>query len=148
MRVEGQKGEFSPYTQVSNLQLRGNNPLMFNFQQLEVWQLSIEFADNVYKTTDGFPSHELYGLTSKLRRASVSISSNIAEGSGRGFNKEFQRSIGIAYGSLMECISQLEICRPRNYVNLENYKSLNSLGERIARMLSKLSDSLHRPEDR
>ncbi len=119
---------------------------MFNFQQLEVWQLSIGFADSVYKTTDGFPSHELYGLTSQLRRASVSISSNIAEGSGRGSNKEFQRFIGIAYGSLMECVSQLEIARRRNYLTLEVCRDLNSLGERIARMLSRLRDSLHRPE--
>ena len=119
---------------------------MFNFQQLDVWQLSIEFADNVYKATEGFPSHELYGLMSQLRRASVSISSNIAEGSGRGSNKEFQRFIGIAYGSLMECVSQLEICRRRNYVTPENYASLNSHGDRIARMLSRLRESLHRPD--
>ena len=119
---------------------------MFNFQQLDVWQQSIEFADLVYKATDGFPSHELYGLTSQLRRASVSVSSNIAEGSGRGSNKEFQRFIGIAYGSLMECVSQLEIARRRNYLSLEACRDLNSLGERIARMLSRLRDSLHRPE--
>lgn len=101
---------------------------MFNFQQLEVWQMSIEFAESIYKVTDQFPPHELYGLTSQLRRASVSISSNIAEGSGRGFHKEFQRSIGIAYGSLMECISQLEIARRRSYVSLDDCRSLNSLG--------------------
>ena len=119
---------------------------MFNFQQLEVWQLSIGFADSVYQATDGFPSHELYGLTSQLRRASVSVSSNIAEGSGRCSNKEFQWFIGIAYGSLMECVSQLEIARRRSYVTLEVFRDLNSLGERIARMLSRLRDSLHRPE--
>lgn len=121
---------------------------MFNFQQLEVWQLSIDFADNVYKATDSFPSHELYGLTSQLRRASVSISSNIAEGSGRGSNKEFQRFIGIAYGSLMECVSQLEIARRRNYLSQDSFPNLSSLGERIARMLSRLRESLYRPEDR
>ncbi|MFO1004419.1 MAG: four helix bundle protein [Planctomycetaceae bacterium] len=119
---------------------------MFNFQHLEVWQLAIEFADLVYQATDGFPSHELYGLTTQLRRASVSVSSNIAEGSGRGSNREFQRFIGIAYGSLMECISQLEISRRRTYITLDVCRDLNTRGERISRMLSRLSDSLNRPE--
>ena len=119
---------------------------MFNFQQLDVWQSSIEFADSVYKATDSFPSHELYGLSSQLRRASVSISSNIAEGSGLGSNKEFQRFIGISYGSLMECLSQLEIARRRNYVALDTCRDLNALGERISRMLSRLRESLFRSD--
>jgi len=118
---------------------------MFNFQHLEVWQMSIEFAESIYKITDQFPPHEMYGLTSQLRRAAVSISSNIAEGSGRGFHKDFQRSIGIAYGSKMECVSQLEIARRRSYVSMEDFRSLNSLGERISKMLSRLRESLNRP---
>lgn len=115
---------------------------MFNFQQLEVWHLSIEFAELIYKATDSFPQHEIYGLTNQLRRAAVSISSNIAEGSGRGSNKEFQRFISMAYGSLMECVSQLEICLRRTYVSSESRKDLNVRAERIARMLSRLKNSL------
>ncbi len=120
---------------------------MFNFQKLEVWPLSIGFADLVYQATDDFPAHGLYGLTSQLQRASVSISSNIAEGSGRCSNKEFQRFIGISNGSLMECVLQLEICRRRNYVTLVVYRDLNALGERISRMLSRLRESLYRPDE-
>ena len=115
---------------------------MFNFQQLDVWQLSIEFAEQIYNATDRFPPHEIYGLTNQLRRASVSISSNIAEGSGRGSNKEFQRFISMSYGSLMECVSQLEISRRRSYVPPELHLDLNLRAERIARMLSRLKNSL------
>jgi four helix bundle protein len=117
---------------------------VFSFQQLDVWKVAIDFMDAVYETTERFPSHELYGLTSQLRRASVSISSNIAEGSGRGFGKEFQRFIGIAYGSLMECVSQLEVARRRKYMDDGRVADLSVLAERIARMLSRLHESLER----
>ena len=74
----------------------------FRFQKLVVWQKAIDFADHIYDATVPFPSEERFGLTNQMRRAAVSISSNIAEGSGRSSDNEFRRFVEIAYGSLME----------------------------------------------
>lgn len=79
--------------------------MMFRFEKLEVWQEAIAYADDVYKVTAQFPSDELYGLRSQLRRAAVSISANVAEGSSRSSNADFARFVEIAYGSTMETIS-------------------------------------------
>ncbi len=79
---------------------------MFRFEKFEVWQNAIEFAELVYTATRAFPADERFGLTSQMQRASVSVSSNIAEGSGRASDKDFARFVEIAYGSLMEVVSQ------------------------------------------
>jgi four helix bundle protein len=84
---------------------------MFGFEKLDVWQLPIEYSDDVYATTRSFPSDERFGLTNQIRRASVSISSNIAEGSGRSSRKDFARFVEIAFGSLLETVSHLSIAR-------------------------------------
>ena len=73
---------------------------MFRFEKLDVWQKAVNFANDVYEVTRTFPSEERFGLTSQIRRASVSISSNIAEGSGRSSNKDFARFVEIAYSSV------------------------------------------------
>ena len=70
---------------------------MFGFEKLDVWQKAIEFADNIYGLTANFPSDERFGLTSQLRRAAVSISSNVAEGSSRSSKVDFARLVEIAY---------------------------------------------------
>ena len=88
----------------------------FRFQELEVWQQAIQFADLIYEQTGRFPSEEKFGLSSQLRRAAVSISSNIAEGNGRPSNTEYARFVEIAYSSLMEVVSQLHIAQLRNYL--------------------------------
>jgi 23S rRNA-intervening sequence protein len=85
---------------------------MFRFERLVVWHKAIEFADHVYSATKGFPVDERFGLTSQLRRAAVSISSNIAAGSGRPSDKEFARFLEIAYGSVMEGRLANENCPP------------------------------------
>src|SRR3954467_137693 len=72
---------------------------MFNFEKLEVWQKAIDFADLVYVDTRSFPNDERFGLTNQMRRAAVSISSNIAEGCSRGSKADFRRFIEIATGS-------------------------------------------------
>ena len=115
---------------------------MFNFEKLEVWQVAVEYADAVYRATRDFPPDERFGLTSQLRRASVSISSNIAEGCGRGSNKDFVRFVQIAYGSLMETISQLSIATKQGFLKETDHSELYRLGERVARMLSRLRASL------
>lgn len=79
---------------------------MFNFEKLDVWQKAIDFADLVYKHTRNFPAAERFGLTNQMRRAAVSISSNIAEGTSRMSQTDFARFIEIATGSVFEVVSQ------------------------------------------
>ena len=86
---------------------------MFNFEKLDVWQEAIQFADLVYEVTDDFPSEELFGLTNQMRRAAVSISSNIAEGSSRMSRADFARFVEIATGSLFEVVSQTTVALRR-----------------------------------
>ena len=79
---------------------------MFNFEKLDVWQEAIQFADLVYELTGNFPDEERFGLTNQMRRAAVSVSSNIAEGSSRVSRIDFARFVEIATGSLFEVVSQ------------------------------------------
>ena len=82
---------------------------MSTHKDLEVWQLSIDLVESVYKVTNSFPKAELYGLTSQMRRAAVSIPSNISEGAARKGNKEYLQFLYIALGSLSELETQLLI---------------------------------------
>ena len=115
---------------------------MFNFERLEVWHKSIEFADTVYSATRSFPSDERFGLTNQMRRAAVSISSNIAEGSSRNSRKDFARFIEIATGSVFEVISQCYISRNQSLLSPSNFKMLYTAAEEQTRMLSGLRRSL------
>ena len=90
---------------------------MFNFEKLDVWHKAIEYADKVYEATETFPDRERFGLTNQLRRAAVSISSNIAEGNNRSTSRDRARFLEIAYGSLMETISQLHMSRRRRFID-------------------------------
>ena len=116
---------------------------MFNFEKLEVWQKSVEFADTIYKNTKNYPKEELFGITSQLRRASVSISLNIAEGAGRKSIKEFKHFIGMAYGSLAETITLLKISLKRKYLPNEIVDELYTSCEEIGKMLSGLTKTLN-----
>ncbi len=89
---------------------------MHNFKKLEVWNASIEFSADVHKITKKFPKHELWGITSQMRRAVVSIPSNISEGCGRTGNKEFVHFLSIANGSSYELYSQIEISFKIGYI--------------------------------
>jgi len=115
---------------------------MFRFEKLDVWVRAVDFADAVYTATRFFPDEEKFGLTSQMRRASVSISSNIAEGSGRGSDKEFARFVGIAYGSLMEVVSQSRIALRQSFMSGKNANDLYNTAEELARMLSGLRSHL------
>ena len=84
---------------------------MFNFEKLDVWQKSIDFADLVYRTTSSFPADERFGLTSQMRSAAVSVSSNIAEGSSRISRADFARFLEIATGSVFEVVSEGFVAR-------------------------------------
>ena len=109
---------------------------MFKFEKLEVWQKAVEYADLVYKITNSFPAEERFGLTSQLRRSAVSVSSNIAKGSSRSSDTDSARFIEIAYGSLLESVSELEIARRRNFLGNEDYNDAYVKAEALGRRLS------------
>lgn len=118
---------------------------MFRFERLDVWWKAIEFADRVYEVTRGFPADERYGLTSQMRRAAVSVSSNIAEGSGRPSDKDFAHFVAIAYGSLMEVVSQSQIAVRQSLLELKTCDDLYQRADQLARTLSGQRSSLLRP---
>lgn len=111
---------------------------MFNFEKLEVWRKAIEFADEVYAITVAFPDDERFGLTSQMRRAAVSASSNLAEGSSRASRKDFARFVEIATGSLFEIVSQCFIARRRGYLTKTDFARLYAAAEEHGKMLSGL----------
>jgi four helix bundle protein len=114
----------------------------FEFENLDVYRKSVDFADEIYKITKGFPEDENYGLISQIRRAAVSISSNIAEGSGRYHKKDFVQFLRFARGSLYECIPLLEISSREGYISKNIYsESLTNCNE-LAKMLNGLIRSL------
>jgi len=119
-------------------------PVKFGFYDLDVWRKSIEFGRQVYEVTQSYPADERFGLTSQLRRAAVSISSNVAEGSGRTSPADFCRFISIAYGSTMDVVSQVCLSLKLGYINRQQFDRLTIDADEIARMLSGLRDALKR----
>jgi four helix bundle protein len=115
---------------------------MFGFERLEVWEKVINFADTVYSVTREFPSDERFGLTNQMRRAAVSISSNIAEGSSRNSRKDFARFIEIATGSLFEVVSQSYISRNQGFLTSAEFEILYLAAEEQGKMLSGLRRSM------
>ncbi|OEK02722.1 four helix bundle protein [Roseivirga sp. 4D4] len=115
---------------------------MHNYKELKIWQKAIELAEKVYQSTQGFPSDERFGLTSQLRRASVSVSSNIAEGAGRNTKGEFNQMLGIAYGSLCEIETQLIIAKRLELLNMEMFEVLTSEIDQLQKMIFNLKKSL------
>jgi four helix bundle protein len=115
---------------------------MFNFEKLDVWQEAIQFADLVYQLTRGFPQDERFGLTNQMRRAVVSISSNIAEGSSRASRPDFSRFVEIATGSLFEVVSQATVSRRQGLISDDDHKRVYAAAEKQSRMLSGLRKSL------
>jgi four helix bundle protein len=110
----------------------------FSFEKLQVWIDSKELVKLIYKQTQLFPNEERYGLTSQIRRASISVPSNISEGSTRKSNKDKARFYVIAYGSLIEVLNQLIIAYEINFINKTNYLELRSKIEKISIMLNRL----------
>jgi len=114
---------------------------VYSFEKLMVWQKSIELAKQIYSITSNFPKEEIYGLTSQIRRAVISISSNIAEGYVKSSSKEQIRFSEIAYGSLMEVLNQVIIAREIGYISKDNYLNIRQNIEEISRMLNALRNS-------
>jgi four helix bundle protein len=115
---------------------------MFNFEKLEVWQEAINFADLVYVITRTFPDDERFGLTNQMRRAAVSISSNIAEGSSGSSRPDFARFIEIATGSVFEVVSQATISKRQDFLSEADFDRLYAACEQQSKMLSGLRRSL------
>jgi four helix bundle protein len=115
---------------------------MFNFERLDAWQAAVEFADAAYAVTRTFPADERFGLTSQIRRASVSVSANLAEGSSRSSKREFKRFIEIAYASLMEVVSHLFIAKRLTFINEPDFQRLYQAAEKLTRILSGLRRGL------
>jgi len=115
---------------------------MHRFKELEIWKRSRLFCSEVYKLTSNFPDSEKFGLTNQLRRATVSIASNIAEGSSRKSNKDFSRFLEITLGSCYEIETQLLIASDLKFITeLELHRISNEL-EEIVKMISKFKSTL------
>ena len=115
---------------------------MFNFEKLDVWQKAVVLADVIYSQTRNFPANERFGLTNQMRRAAISISSNIAEGSSRMSQADFSRFIEIATGSVFEVTSQTFIAKKQGFLSEEKFRSIYQGTEEPGRMLSGLRKSL------
>jgi four helix bundle protein len=115
--------------------------MQFNFEKLDIYRDAIEFANKIYEITKTFPKNEIFGITNQLRRASVSIPCNIAEGSSRG-KKEFIHFHNIALGSSYECEPLLEISKRQRYINPESLSELISELHKISAKLNALKNSL------
>jgi four helix bundle protein len=115
-----------------------------SYQELISWKKSIELVTCVYTLTQNFPRQEVYGLTNQIRRAAVSIPSNIAEGQGRLSRGEFKQFLGHARGSAFELESQILIARNLGYLRLEDAASLGERIAEIGRLLNGLLKSLDR----
>ena len=111
---------------------------MGNHKELVVWQKSITLVKLVYQQTGSFPSDERFGLTNQMRRCSVSIPSNIAEGFGRGSDKELTQFLRISLGSSSELDTQLILSEELHYMDEKRYNELSALNEEVAKMLSSL----------
>jgi len=116
--------------------------MKFSFEDLDVWKIAIDFAEKVYKATGNFPKDEIYGITSQLRRASLSISLNIAEGKGRYSNKEFKQFLFVARGSLYETITLMKLCQRLNYLTDTQYQDLIADCQKIQSKMSGLLNYL------
>jgi four helix bundle protein len=115
-----------------------------SYRDLTVWQKAVALVVEVYSLTRQFPREELYGLTSQLRKAAVSVSSNIAEGSGRGTTKDLQNFLSMARGSVKEVESEILVSIRLGFVSDEQAKRALALTDEISRMLVRLRAALSR----
>ena len=107
-------------------------------KKLDAWQLAVELAIHVYRTSDRFPKDERFGLTDQMRRAAVSIPSNVAEGAARKSKKEFSRFIHTARGSLSELDTQLELAHRLGFLDEGTWKDLDDRMKRVDMTLAGL----------
>jgi four helix bundle protein len=116
---------------------------MKTFRNLLIWQKAMNLVTETYQITKTLPKEELFGLTSQVRRCSVSVPSNIAEGYGRNSNKEFSRFLNIAIGSLFEYQTQIEIAKNINYLNETNFNQLYEYSRELEAMMISFSKKIN-----
>lgn len=115
---------------------------MFNFEKLDTWKRAVDFAGLVYRSTKSFPADERFGLTNQMRRAAVSVSSNLVEGSSRSSKTDYARFVEIATGSLFEVVSQSYIARQQAFLPDADFTLIHREAEELGRMLSGLRNYL------
>ena len=115
-----------------------------SYRELLAWQKSMDFVQHLYEATKSFPDHERYGLTSQIRRAAVSVPSNIAEGQGRGPGKDFDRFLYIANGSLFESETQILIAQRLSYISTDTADTLLEYCAEVGRLIHGLQKSIRR----
>ena len=120
----------------------GIKPAVQSFRDLLVWQRSIQLATAIYRLTRDFPREELYGLTSQMTRAAVSIASNIAEGQGRLSTGEFQQFLGMARGSSFELQTQLEVARSLGLGSVKSIDEAEALSLEVTKMINSILKAL------
>lgn len=118
--------------------------MLRNYKELKVWQKSYQLCLDIYKITKAFPNEERYGLISQIRRSSVSVPSNIAEGYGRKTTSEYIHSLYIAYGSNCELETQVQLSYDLGYIKTELIKKLSEDVGEVERMLKALIKSLEK----
>ncbi len=116
--------------------------MAYRFEHLDIWKDSIDFSEQIYRIVKKFPREELFALSDQLRRASVSISANIAEGSGSDSNKDFRNFINIAIKSLYETISLLTIANRVGYISEDILKEISSKSEILVKRIQSFRNSL------
>jgi four helix bundle protein len=115
------------------------------YRNLVAWQKGIDLCELIYRTSAAFPRQELYGLTGQIRRAALSVPSNIAEGAGRITNGEFLQAVGYARGSLLEIETQLIIATRSGYLASKDTDTLLDLTTEVGKLINGLMRSLKRP---
>jgi four helix bundle protein len=112
--------------------------LVESYRDLKVWQRAIQMTLAIYRLTTGFPKEEVFGLTSQIRRASVSVASNIAEGYGRASKGEYRQFLAMARGSNLEVQTQLFLATKLGYGNSTQLKTTDDLSNEVSKMLNSL----------
>jgi len=115
---------------------------MFRFEDLKIWQEAISYANDVYQATKNLPKFEIYGLTSQLKRAAVSISANIAEGSASHSVPDYRNFLDISIKSVFETVSLLKIANGQKYISEDEERKLYQKAELLARRISAFRKSL------
>ncbi len=114
-----------------------------SYRDLIAWQKSMDLVQTVYESVRAFPKEEIYGLTSQLKRAVVSVPSNVAEGQGRKSSREFLHHLSIAYGSLMEVETQILIAARLGYLSSDEANRITEQTAEVGRVLNGLSNALN-----
>ena len=115
---------------------------MVDYRNYQAWSVSMDLCDAVYESTSLFPRHEIFGLTQQVRKASVSVVSNIAEGAGRSTDADFARHLSYALGSINEVECQMLIARRRNYISEKTLHNVEQLVRSSRRLTTRLRQSV------